>query len=80
MSKTFHRPATGDTRTVPDVLAANYEANPAWEPGPMPGTTAGEVAVLKGAELDAALEAAGLPKTGTVAEKRQRLADHSDQD
>ena len=32
---------------------------------------------LKGAELDAALDAAGLPKTGSADEKRQRLADHN---
>lgn len=31
---------------------------------------------LRGAELDAALEAAGLPKGGTAAEKRERLAEH----
>ncbi len=29
---------------------------------------------LRGRELDEALEEAGLPKSGTVAEKRQRLA------
>lgn len=32
---------------------------------------------LKGAELDAALDAAGLPKTGSADEKRARLADHN---
>lgn len=31
---------------------------------------------LRGAELDAALDAAGLPKTGTASEKRERLAEH----
>lgn len=33
---------------------------------------------LRGQELEAALEAAGLPKGGTAAEKRQRLADHQE--
>lgn len=32
---------------------------------------------LKGAALDEALEEVGLPKSGTVAEKRKRLADHT---
>lgn len=31
---------------------------------------------LRGAELDTALEQAGLPKGGTAAEKRERLSDH----
>lgn len=31
---------------------------------------------LKGKDLDAALEAAGLPKTGTADEKRERLVEH----
>lgn len=35
-----------------------------------------ETAELKGKELDAALEAAGLPKSGTADEKRARLAEH----
>jgi hypothetical protein len=41
-------------------------------------TTVGTVpdGVLKGRELDEALEAAGLPTTGKVAEKRARLAEH----
>lgn len=32
---------------------------------------------LRGKELDAALDAAGLPKTGTAAEKRERLAERN---
>lgn len=35
-----------------------------------------ETEELKGAALDEALEAAGLPKTGTADEKRARLAEH----
>lgn len=31
---------------------------------------------LRGSELDRALDAAGLPKSGTAAEKRARLAEH----
>lgn len=33
---------------------------------------------LRGKELDAALDAAGLPKSGSAADKRQRLADHQE--
>ena len=35
-----------------------------------------DVDAVKGAALDAALEAAGLPKTGSADEKRARLRDH----
>lgn len=41
----------------------------------LPVTTP-DVAELAGQELDDALEAAGLSKSGKVADKRQRLADH----
>lgn len=33
---------------------------------------------LRGQELDEALDAAGLPKSGTAAQKRARLADHQE--
>lgn len=33
MSQQFHRASTGDTVTVPDVLAPKYEADPAWTAG-----------------------------------------------
>lgn len=33
---------------------------------------------LRGAELDQALEDAGLPKSGTAGQKRARLADHQE--
>lgn len=39
-------------------------------------TDAPDAAELKGKALDEALDAAGLAKTGTADEKRQRLADH----
>lgn len=38
--------------------------------------SAGEVEGLRGQALEAALDAAGLPKSGTVAEKRARLKEH----
>lgn len=41
-----------------------------WEPVEAPADE------LKGAALDDALEAAGLPKSGTADEKRARLAEH----
>lgn len=31
--KQYHRASTGDTVTVPDELAAKYDAKSAWEPG-----------------------------------------------
>lgn len=77
MSQQFHRASTGDTVTVPDELAAKYEANPAWEAGPGPASTS-NVDQVKGAALDAALDAAGLPKTGSADEKRARLAEHEE--
>lgn len=39
-------------------------------------SSAGEEQPLKGAALDAALEAADLPTSGTAADKRARLAEH----
>jgi hypothetical protein len=45
----------------------------AWEEPP-----ADEPEELKGQALDDALEAAGLSKSGTADEKRQRLADQAD--
>jgi hypothetical protein len=45
-------------------------------PAPEPILSEDQVAELKGKALDDALDAAGLSKSGTVAEKRDRLADH----
>ncbi len=76
MSQQFHRASTGDTVTVPDALVAKYEADPRWEsvaPKAAPGDDG-----LKGQALDDALEAAGLPKTGSADEKRARLAEHEE--
>lgn len=78
MSQTFHRASTGDTITVPDVLAPNYQANPDWQTGAGPARP-GDVVELKGAELDSALESAGLSKSGTVAEKRDRLTAYANE-
>lgn len=48
------------------------------EPTDPDGTPSADGAeLLKGKELDAALDAAGLSKTGNVAEKRARLAEHT---
>ena len=47
---------------------------------PLPSKPVVQVEPLKGRELDAALDDAGLPKTGTADEKRQRLADHQTAD
>lgn len=74
MSHLFYRASTGDTVTVPDVLVAKYEADPLWEPVQTSASAA--VADLKGKALDAALDDAGLPKTGNAEEKRARLAEH----
>jgi hypothetical protein len=79
---------------APDPM--NYDpnadrANPGGEnwqgnitDSPQPGTWGQDGAVeaeeLKGQALDDALEAAGLPKSGTADEKRRRLADHQSGD
>lgn len=81
MSQTFHRPASGDTRKVPDVLADQYDANPAWErvsASDEPGNDAESGGdTLRGAALDDALRAAELSTSGTADEKRARLAEHT---
>lgn len=63
-----------DVISVPGILADWMDRNPEWERIPEPTPPAEE---LKGAELDEALEEAGLPKSGKADEKRARLADHS---
>lgn len=64
----------GDTvRVVPAELADRYR-NRGFDVTPV--APAEDTSELKGAALDEALEAAGLPKTGSAAEKRQRLAEH----
>lgn len=65
---TYRNPVNGDVRTVPDVLADRYDTR-GWE-------RQGDPVGLKGAALDEALDAAGLSKAGTVAEKRVRLTEH----
>lgn len=53
---------------------AIVQATDAYESQPILSEAA--IEELKGAELTEQLEAAGLPKSGTVAEKRARLAEH----
>lgn len=65
------RALVGD-ELVPEVLA-DMGAEADGTPNPNPVAEAGE---LKGAALDEALDEAGLSKSGTADEKRQRLADH----
>lgn len=69
---TFRHPTKPDVVVVPDVLVERYEAR-GFERLPDPSTPE----LLKGAALDAALEDAGLPKSGTADEKRARLAEHA---
>lgn len=76
MPSKFHRASTGDTVTVPDVRAPLFRNDPDWEEV----LTTSEldrlleaVDALKGQALDEALEELELSKSGTVAEKRDRL-------
>lgn len=62
-------------RVVPAELADRYRDR-GFEVTLVAGSE--DPSELKGAALDEALEAAGLPKTGSAAEKRQRLAEHQD--
>lgn len=65
----------GDVRVIPDVLVEQYKAR-GWEPA---GSAPADGEALKGAELNQALEDAGLPKTGSADDKRARLAEHAAQ-
>ena len=60
---------------VPTELAEHLLLFPSWRPANEEEAIAfyGEPTELKGAALDAALEEAGLPKTGTADEKRASL-------
>ena len=63
----------GETATIPDDRWQGYVSQAGvWEGVDEPATPADELA---GQSLDAALTDAGLPKTGTADDKRQRLAD-----
>lgn len=73
MQVTMRHPKTDDVRVIPAVLEDSYTAR-GWEATSR--TTAKPPSVLKGAALDEALEAAGLPKSGTADEKRARYAGH----
>lgn len=68
------------SRTKPDFepqapAGRNQVTNPDDRDFP-PAVPAPSPEDLKGAALDEALEAAGLPKSGTADEKRARLAEH----
>lgn len=69
MQVTMRNPRTADVKVIPAELEDRY-TDRGWEP------VAGAPAGLKGAALDEALEAAGLPKSGTADEKRARYAEH----
>jgi hypothetical protein len=74
MSVTMTNPSNGDVRVVPDALEQRY-ADRGFEVTARSEATAGSG--LKGKALDEALDAAGLPKTGSADEKRARLAEHT---
>lgn len=73
MQVTMSNPKTGDVRVVPAELEDRYTER-GWEAGTRTGAPAPDE--LKGAALDEALDAAGLPKSGSADEKRARLAEH----
>lgn len=73
MPVTMTNPKNNDVRVVPDELEGQY-TDRGWEAGARTGVPAAEE--LKGAALDEALDAAGLPKSGSADEKRARLAEH----
>lgn len=68
----FAQRALVDNESVPEVLTdLGKKAGQ-----PAPGAEADEALELKGAALDEALDEAGLSKSGTADEKRQRLAEY----
>ena len=78
--------STQPDQNQPAPPPMNYDpsqdrANPAnWVDDPAAGDTrAPDEDEPKGQALDDALTEAGLPKTGTADEKRQRLAEHESQ-
>jgi hypothetical protein len=74
MSVTMTNPSNGDVRVVPDALEQRYADRGFEVTARSEKPAAGE---LKGKALDEALDAAGLPKTGSADEKRARLAEHT---
>lgn len=64
-----------DVPDHPDVVQAFQDRG--WEtPAESAARAEAEAAELHGKALDAALDRAGLPKTGTVAKKQERLAEY----
>jgi hypothetical protein len=70
----------GDVVEVPDDRYEGYVPDEAHRSGTAIPWSEIEAPIdtgeIRGAALDKALEDAGLPKTGTADEKRQRLAEH----
>lgn len=75
MSVTMRNPKNDDVRVVPNVLEDAYAAR-GFEVESRSEKPADGSDDLKGKALDEALDAAGLPKSGTADEKRARLAEH----
>jgi hypothetical protein len=75
MSVTMTNPTNGDVRVVPDALEQRY-ADRGFEVTARSEKPAAS-GELKGKALDEALDAAGLPKTGSADDKRARLAEHT---
>lgn len=68
----FRHPITGAVQSASNPAVVRFLESRGYQPADPQAA-----ADLKGADLDAALEQAELPKTGTADEKRQRLADHA---
>lgn len=71
-------PKTNDVHVVGDELV-DYYRRQGWVDYVDPELVAAAAAALelKGADLDEALDDAGLPKSGKADERRQRLADQA---
>lgn len=70
----WHNTRTNDVIDVPDQLDQKYKDSAEWEPHKASTEDDGK---LKGKALDEALQAAGLPLTGTADEKRAALDEHN---
>jgi hypothetical protein len=68
----FRDKTNGDVITVFGPLEVHYAGNPGFEPY-TEATPIRGLDLVPGAVIDEALGAAGLPKSGTVKERRERL-------
>lgn len=75
---TLYNPSQQATHRVPDLPGVVKDfRDRGWEtPDDTTARVESEASELRGKALDDALEDAGLSKSGTVADKQQRLADH----